>query len=138
MQSLGKFPDPFMADLFEQPEAMRRAAESMGASAGALPWLGEAGGAARTIVLTGMGGSTFACHPAVTELAARGRPAILIDAAELLHFRLASLGSDDVVVAVSQSGLSAETVRLAEAIAAMPARPMLVTVTNGVVNPLAT
>ena len=47
----------------------------------------EASDAARTIVFTGMGGSYDACYPAVNDLAARGVPALLVDAAELLHFR---------------------------------------------------
>jgi glutamine---fructose-6-phosphate transaminase (isomerizing) len=127
-----------LADLYDQPDAIRRASDGMAGSVDALGRLGHIGGAARTIVLTGMGGSTFACYPAVTELTARGCRAILVDAAELLHFRLGSLRPEDVVVAVSQSGRSAETLRLAEAVTGRTPRPSLVTVTNGLDNPLAT
>jgi len=83
-------------------------------------------------VFTGMGSSYDACYPAVTELAAAGVAAAHVGAGELLHFRMNTLGADDVVVAVSQSGESAEVVRLARAIREHPAaeRPRVVAVTN--------
>src|SRR5262249_629785 len=56
---------------------------------------------------------------------------------ELLHFRLPALGPRALVVIVSQSGRSAEVVRLAEALHGRAARPFVVAVTNGVENPLA-
>ena len=42
-----------------------------------------------------MGSSYDACYPAVTELAAHGVPALMLDAAELLHFRTGHAGPDD-------------------------------------------
>ena len=61
-----------------------------------------------------MGSSYDACYPAVTELGRAGVAAIMLDAAELLHFRSNMLGHDTLLVAVSQSGESAEVVRMAE------------------------
>jgi glucosamine--fructose-6-phosphate aminotransferase (isomerizing) len=60
------------------------------------------------------------------------------DAAELLHFRLPTLGGTDLLVLVSQSGESAETVGVARALRERPVRaPTLVSVTNGTANTLA-
>ena len=88
-------------------------------------------------VFTGMGSSYDACYPAVADLARAGRVSLMIDAAELLHFRTPMLDDDTVLIAVSQSGASAEVVRLVEALRARPAGPPLVAVTNGTDNPLA-
>jgi glucosamine--fructose-6-phosphate aminotransferase (isomerizing) len=84
-----------------------------------------------------MGSSYDACYAAVTELAGRGAPVSMVDAAELLHFRLPAVPPDAVVVAVSQSGESAELVRLAERLADRPSSPLLVSITNGARNTLA-
>jgi len=84
-----------------------------------------------------MGSSYDACYAAVTELAGRGMPVSMVDSAELLHFRLPAVPPDGVVIAVSQSGESAELVRLAERLAALPSPPLLVTITNGSRNTLA-
>ena len=93
--------------------------------------------AGRTILFTGMGSSYDACYPAVTALAQAGIPALHLDAAELLHFRTGLLDAQTVVIAVSQSGESAEVVRVAEAVKAKAYPPALVAVTNGAANTLA-
>jgi glucosamine--fructose-6-phosphate aminotransferase (isomerizing) len=84
-----------------------------------------------------MGGSYHACYPAVTELAARGIPALHVDTAELLHFRRNLLGERTLIVLVSQSGRSAEVVHLAAALRDGAHRPFSVSVTNGTDNPVA-
>ena len=61
----------------------------------------------------------------------------MVDASELLHFRRASLGAGDLLVAVSQSGASAEVVRLVEEPWPGSGRPTVVSVTNGVSNRVA-
>ena len=87
MTSLGNFPDPFIAEIAGQPEALRRAGNGAIEQAEALE---AAVAPARRghIVLSGMGSSYDACYPAVTTLAALGVPTLMLDAAELLHFRL--------------------------------------------------
>jgi glucosamine--fructose-6-phosphate aminotransferase (isomerizing) len=123
-----------MAEIAGQPGALRRAASGLETQVTALGRVAEAG-LGRTVILTGMGASYDACYPIAAELGRLGRLAPMLDAAELLHFRGGTLDADTVVVAVSQSGSSAEVVRLAETLAerAVP----LVAVTNGVDNPLA-
>ena len=105
----------------DQAEAVRAAADVRGG----------------ILAFAGMGSSYDACYPAVTALAAHGIPALMLDAAELLHFRIRMLGEGDTLVLVSQSGESVEVVRVAEALRAAPSRPRVVAVTNGTQNPLA-
>jgi glucosamine--fructose-6-phosphate aminotransferase (isomerizing) len=88
-------------------------------------------------VFTGMGGSYDACYPAVNDLAARGVASLLVDAAELLHFRRPILNGRTLAIVVSQSGESAEIVRLANELSRQRNRPFLVAITNGSSNDLA-
>jgi glucosamine--fructose-6-phosphate aminotransferase (isomerizing) len=83
-----------------------------------------------------MGSSYDACYPAVTALAAEGVATLMIDAAELLHFRLPILGDEDLLVLVSQSGESAETVGVARALRGAAHAPTIACVTNGTGNTL--
>src|SRR5262245_3100728 len=137
MKWLGKFPDPFLAEIAGQPAALRRAADGLTAQRDTLEALAEQAARAGGVVLTGMGSSYDACFPAVNELSARGILALHIDTAELLHFRSHALGSSTVLVVVSQSGRSAEVVRLAETLGDLAARPIVLSITNGRDNPLA-
>jgi glucosamine--fructose-6-phosphate aminotransferase (isomerizing) len=66
------------------------------------------------IVFTGMGASLFALLPAVSLLEQQGYAVQAIESAELLHYGIAGLRQDDVVVLVSRSGGSIEVLRLAE------------------------
>ena len=137
MKSLGKFPDRFIAEIAGQPQAVRRAAWGLDDQAGVLSGIHAALAAARAVVFTGMGASYASCHVPVTLLAARGVPVSMVDAADLLHFRLPMLDASTLVVCVSQSGESIELVRLTEALGADAARPRLASVTNGLDNTLA-
>jgi fructoselysine-6-P-deglycase FrlB-like protein len=98
MESLGKFPDRFIAEIAGQPAAIRRARQAALDQADAL----EAIRARGHIVFTGMGSSYDACYPAVTALGSAGIAATMLDAAELLHFRLPAVSADTLVVCVSQ------------------------------------
>jgi glucosamine--fructose-6-phosphate aminotransferase (isomerizing) len=139
MKSLGNFPDPFIAEISGQPAAIRRAARGLGDQLPALDQLADVAAARPrpTPVFTGMGSSYYACYPGVTDLAAAGVAALHVDTAELLHFRMGVLTPRAVLVAVSQSGRSAELVRIANTIRVSTAPPTLVSVTNGRANPLA-
>jgi glucosamine--fructose-6-phosphate aminotransferase (isomerizing) len=135
VKSLGNFPDPFIAEISGQPDALRRAAEGLAEQRRILDiCCARRGG---TLVFSGMGSSYDACYPAVTSLARAGAPAMMIDAAELLHFRLPMLHAGDTVVLVSQSGESAETVRAAQVLRESGNAPFVVAVTNGAGSSLA-
>jgi glutamine---fructose-6-phosphate transaminase (isomerizing) len=135
MKSLGNFPDPFIAEISGQPDALRRAASALADQAGTLASI-AATATGRTLVFTGMGSSYDACYPAVAELARGGIAAVMLDSAELLHFRTAMLGPHTLVVAVSQSGESAEVVKVAEHIRSSAVPSRIVAVTNGRTNTL--
>ncbi|MGH2961588.1 MAG: SIS domain-containing protein, partial [Solirubrobacterales bacterium] len=137
MRSLRGFSDPFLAEIAGQPDAMRRAAASLVDQRDELDRIREAASASPTIVFTGMGSSYDACYPAVNDLAGRGVPSLLVDTAELLHFRRPILNAQTVAVIVSQSGESAEIVKLASEISKQRMRPFVISITNGLDNDLA-
>jgi glutamine---fructose-6-phosphate transaminase (isomerizing) len=134
VKSLGKFPDSFIEEVHGQPAALRRAAAGLVEQLEALAGI-RADGRDRAVVLTGMGASFAACHPIAAQLAGGGRLATMLDASELLHGSLAATGPGTLVVVVSQSGRSAEIVRLAGELADRGVAT--VAVTNGTRNPLA-
>ncbi len=136
MKSLGNFPDPFIAEISGQPDAIRRAASGMAEQIHVLERV-AAIGHERTVVFTGMGSSYDACYPSVTALAAAGIPTLHVDASELLHFRRNVLAEAGLLVTVSQSGESAEVVRLIEGLSRDAHSPFVVAVTNGTDNTLA-
>lgn len=115
----------YLADVRDQPRALRALlAEPAGvlgpASSSGLPSAGR-------VVLSGIGSSHFASHRLWRALVARGTPAWWIDSAELLDVRHALLTPGTVLWLTSQSGESAETVRLLDA---LPAGVHVVGVTN--------
>jgi glucosamine--fructose-6-phosphate aminotransferase (isomerizing) len=136
MKSLGNFPDPFIAEIAGQPEALRRAGSGAIEQTEALEAAAAPARRGR-IVLSGMGSSYDACYPTVTALAAAGVAALMLDAAELLHFRLPILRGEDLLVLVSQSGESAETVGVARAVRQAAQTPTITSITNGIANTLA-
>ncbi len=89
-----------------------------------------------TVVLTGMGSSLAAARTAVHRLASAGIPTSAHEAGELLHYGIDDLPQDALVVLVSQSGRSAETVALAHQIR-RSGRARLVAVADDLASPLA-
>jgi glutamine---fructose-6-phosphate transaminase (isomerizing) len=87
------------------------------------------------LVLTGMGSSFFALHPMAMETAEHGWTPVLLETSELVHYYPHLISESSLVIAVSQSGRSAETVRLLERNARKAA---VIAVTNTADSPLAT
>ena len=105
----------YLKDLLEQPEAVARTIaglEEQDALAAFAKGLRD--GRWRRVVLTGMGSSYWACHPLYLRLLGAGLTPVLVETSELIHFESDWLRPDTLVVAVSQSGRSVETVRLLE------------------------
>lgn len=132
---LKNFPDPLIAGISGQPEALRRAARGLWEQHAELARIPRprAGG---QVSFTGMGGSYAACYAPVTTLGAAGVGALMVDSAELLYFRRAGISPEGLMVAVSQSGESAEVVRLVEQLDREDRRPFVVSVCNGLQNSL--
>ncbi|HUY25464.1 MAG TPA: SIS domain-containing protein [Candidatus Saccharimonadales bacterium] len=130
---IGSFPERYLTELQGQPQALRRAATGLVDQLAVLRRLAERAGSG-PIVCTGMGGSYALCHAPVTELAGRGLQVSMADAAELVDFRRPTLLSNTLLVALSQSGESAEVVRLVRTLRSQPTAPQVVSVTNGLDN----
>jgi len=129
--------DLFRAEIGRQPVALDAAVSALAAQEPVLADLARLTGTGPRVVLTGMGSSYDACLGAASILGRAGVAAMSVTAAELLHFRQPILGPDSMLVTVSQSGHTVELVRLLDQLAAGPARPMLVAITNGRDNPVA-
>jgi glucosamine--fructose-6-phosphate aminotransferase (isomerizing) len=129
--------DLFLSEICEQPQALRDAAAGLAAQGDSLARFAAAATGRPPLILTGMGSSFDACLATASALARHGLLSTSINSAELLHFRLDAIGPDAIVVAISQSGNSIELVRIAETLMARAERPRLVSVTNGLDNPLA-
>ena len=68
------------------------------------------------VILTGMGKSGIISQKIAATFASTGTPAFFLHPAEAIHGDLGVIQSDDVVIALSDSGETAETLRLLETI----------------------
>jgi len=104
---------PYLDDLLNQPEALAATWTAL-RDTDTFARIAQACPPARfePIVLTGMGGSFHVLHPLAIELASHGLTPLLLETSELIHFYPGLLAPSTLVIAVSQSGQSAETVRL--------------------------
>jgi len=91
-------------------------------------------GAIKRIVLTGIGASFHALHPLFLRLNQCGYTAIAVETSELVHSLDGWFEPQTLMIAVSQSGQSAESVRLIEE---NRGRASIVAVTNTADSPLA-
>jgi len=82
------------------------------------------------VIVTGMGKSGIICRKIAATLTSTGTPAFFLHPAEAMHGDLGVIQPDDVVLAVSQSGETAELLRLLEFIRRIGAREGLRVVTN--------
>lgn len=130
--SLNIIEGAYLHDLLDQPEALRRAASGLTktSSAETIACLLRQ---ADRVVLTGMGSSLYALYPLYLRLLDLGILVHLTETAELIHYQRALLTAG-TVLAVSQSGRSAEIVRLAEE---LPSSSRLLAITNDEESPLA-
>jgi glucosamine--fructose-6-phosphate aminotransferase (isomerizing) len=88
----------------------------------------------KRVVLTGMGSSYHALHPLHLTLIEQGIHAEMVETSELIHFEPKLFSPETLVVAVSQSGRSIETLQLLEMVGE---RVSLIGVTNAPESPLA-
>ena len=127
---------PYLRDILDQPRALAETHRRLEVPPG-LEAVRErlAGGAFTRVVLTGMGGSFHGLWPLHLRLLEGGRASSMVETSELLHYQWALLGRETLLVIVSQSGRSAEVVRLLEEARGGAA---VIAVTNTVASPLAT
>ncbi|HSV85837.1 MAG TPA: SIS domain-containing protein [Levilinea sp.] len=103
-------------DILNQPKAL---AATLDAAAQPPVIIAKTGsdflrGGLKRLVLTGMGSSLYAQQPLYLKLLSAGLPVTLIETSELIHHAQALLAPHTCVLAVSQSGRSAEIVHLLE------------------------
>ncbi len=101
-------------DVFSQPEDLRRAVGYYKEQ----DYFQKIGNLAKNkfgkIILTGMGSSYSACLNAASKLRIHGFSCVVQATSQLLHYELASVDADTLLVVVSQSGRSGEIVELVE------------------------
>ena len=127
----------YLQDILEQPAALQRWLDSTYSMDYAFFQKIRAklsSGKFRRVILTGMGASYHALHAILMPLLSQGIPALLLETSELLHYALALCEPGSLLVVVSQSGRSAEVVRLLEQ---SHPNTTIIGVTNTVDSPLA-
>jgi glucosamine--fructose-6-phosphate aminotransferase (isomerizing) len=124
----------YFQDVMAQPQALRATYDWLARPGRwnevqkfvtARPW--------QRVVLTGMGSSFHTFHPLHLSLIAAGRSSVMMESSELVHYGSALLDEQTLVITASQSGASAETVRLLE----LNRRAPVIGVTNTAGSPLA-
>jgi len=88
----------------------------------------------KTVVLTGMGSSFHALHALQLDLINHGLVAIMVETSELVHYKSRLFDAKTLIIAVSQSGQSAEVIRLLEI---NRGRSAVIAITNTPDSPLA-
>ena len=125
----------YFKDLLDQPQAMQdtlKGLEETKALTSVMKHLRQ--GRFRSIVLTGMGSSFHGLNPLLLQLTDQKIPVFLVETSELIYYRRNLLVPNSLVVAVSQSGHSAEIIRLLEI---NRGRSPIIAVTNTADSPLA-
>lgn len=126
----------YCRDILDQPRALRETVAGLTADPEIKKIANRLrGGDFERIVLTGMGASYFALHPLRLSLGQLGHTPVMVETSELIHHDTYFLTPRTLVIAVSQSGRSAETVRLLDR---NQEQATIVGVTNHLDSPLAT
>jgi len=103
----------YLADILDQPRALESTLENLEIPKALGPVVaGLREGKIKRLVLTGMGASFHALHPLFLRLNQYGYTASEVETSELVYSLQSWLNQDTLIIAVSQSGQSAEIVRL--------------------------
>lgn len=125
----------YLTDLLDQPQALRQTVEGLEQSTALQKFAQALGrGDYKRVVLTGMGSSLHALHPMYQALCQSGIPSKMVETSELALYLGRLLDNHTLLVVVSQSGQSAETIRLLSLTAG---RVPTIGVTNTPGSPLA-
>jgi len=125
----------YVRDILDQPRALEATLQNLSVPDSFAQILRHlAQGEIQRAVLTGMGSSFYALLPLHARLTAAGLTTVMLETSELLYYFSSLLDERSLIIAVSQSGRSAEIVRLLNASAR---RFVLIGVTNTADSPLA-
>lgn len=115
LEDLATIEGEYLRDLLNQPQALENTLAKLETSK---PLHNIASrlnqGKFQRVVLTGMGSSFHALHPLNLELISAGFTAFMVETSELVHYKNRFFDPKTLIIAVSQSGQSAEMVRLAQ------------------------
>jgi glutamine---fructose-6-phosphate transaminase (isomerizing) len=105
----------YLLDILDQPRAIATTVAGLRSDGDLYPRIAAARRRDHArLVLTGMGSSFHALYPLEILFAAHGETVCRTETSELIHSLPALLNSESIIAAVSQSGQSAEIVRLLE------------------------
>lgn len=105
----------YVEDVLDEPRALEATLASLDPSPALINVANRlAEGKFHRVVLTGMGSSFHALHPLNLQLINHDLTALMVETSELIHYESRLLDPKTLIVAVSQSGRSAEMIRLAE------------------------
>jgi glutamine---fructose-6-phosphate transaminase (isomerizing) len=125
----------FLDEIVQQPEALADTLHLYTSDLNLLVQCEQAfHGGYRRILFSGMGASFFATFPAQLQLLSHGIEALAVETSELLHYMQTLITPDTMLVLVSQSGYSAEVVKLLEEI---DPSAFVIGITNDTESPLA-
>jgi len=107
---------PYLGDILHQPQALEDTLATLSSSKELESLASRLNkGRFQRVVLTGMGSSFHALHPLNLQLISHGHTAFMVETSELVHYKSRLFEPKTLIIAVSQSGQSAEMVRLATA-----------------------
>jgi len=105
----------YLGDILHQPQALESTLAGLETSKPLLDLASRLNrGRFQRVVLTGMGSSFHALHPLHLELISQGFTALMVETSELIHYKSQFFDPKTLLIAVSQSGQSAEMVRLVQ------------------------
>jgi len=114
--NLSDLDGPYLHDICDQPNALAATLDGLKPHKELSQLAAKLRrGAFDRIVLTGMGSSYFGLHPINLQLIERGWTPLMVETSELVHYQMKLMSKKTLVIAVSQSGRSAEVVRLLDA-----------------------
>jgi glutamine---fructose-6-phosphate transaminase (isomerizing) len=125
---------PYLKDILDQPRALERTLARLEPTR-ALEDLARRVRGRERVVLTGMGSSHLGLVPFHLRLVEAGLVPLTVEASELLHYQRGLLDEGGVVVLLSQSGRSAEILRVLELARGLGVATLAVT--NTLDSPLA-
>lgn len=132
---LGVIEGEYLRDVLQQPQALEDTLAGLNTSRPLLDIAARLNkGTFQRVVLTGMGSSFHALHPLNLELIGHGLTALMIETSELVHYKSRFFDPRTLIIAVSQSGQSAEMLRLVQT---NHRRSAVIAVTNTSDSPLA-
>jgi len=127
--------NPFISAILDQPQAIRRTLSALHEPLVAVRELanGLRSGTYSRLILTGMGGSHAALNYLLFRLTPLGHCPLMIETSDLVYDASSLINDNSVLVVISQSGRTAEVVKLLASIGTQ----QIVAITNDAESPLA-